>query len=186
MRTSGALAAAAVLAALLPVHAQDRKDPGPGVYAPGLYKVEIAIRDGRDAAATAERRYTLLVNDRQKAVLKIGSRNPVVTGSFQPSTAGAMANTQFTYVDVGVNIECTVRDETGGKIALHGVLDLSDIAPPDSAPAAAAAGHNPIIRQTKLELDTTVEPGKPRVVASIVDPATTRKLVVEATVTKAE
>jgi hypothetical protein len=179
MRNSGALAAAALLAALLPLHAQDRKDPGTG-----LYKVEIDFRDGQDGAATSGRRYTLLVNDRQKAVFKIGSRNPTVTGSFQPATAGAITKTQFTYIDVGVTIECSVRDETGGKIALHGVLDLSDIAPPGSAPAAA--GHNPVIRQTKLDLDTTVELGKPTVVASINDPATTRKLAVEATVTKAE
>jgi hypothetical protein len=176
MRTFGALLAAAVLAALVPLHAQDRKS------GPGLYKVEFVFHDGRDAAAMTDRRYTLLVNELQKAVFKIGSRNPIVSGSFQPATAGSVTNTQYTYVDIGVNIECVVR-ESGGKIALHGSLDLSDIAPHDST---AASARNPTIRQTRLELDTTVELGKPTVVASIDDPATARKLLVEATVTKAD
>jgi type II secretory pathway component GspD/PulD (secretin) len=144
--------------------------------------VEIDFHDGRDAAAPTGRRYTLLVNESQKAVFKIGTKNPVVSGSFQPATAGATANTQYTHIDVGVNIECVVR-ESGGKIALHGLLDVSDIAPHDSS---AASARNPTIRQTKLELDTTIELGKATVVASIDDPATARKLRVEATVTKAD
>jgi hypothetical protein len=45
--------------------------------------------------------------------------------------------------------------------------------------------HNPTIRQTKLELDTTLDLGKATVVASIDDPLTARKLQVEATVTRA-
>jgi len=181
MRTFGALLAAAVLTALLPLHAQDRKEPASG---PGLYKVEIDFHDGHDAAAMTNRRYTLLVKDSTKAIFKVGSRNPTASGSFQPAVAGSMANTQYTYLDTGVYIECTVH-ESGGKIALHGSLDLSEIAPHDSAPASAGV-RNPTIQQTKLDLDTTVELGKPTVVASIDDPATARKLLVEATVTKAD
>jgi hypothetical protein len=48
-----------------------------------------------------------------------------------------------------------------------------------------AGVRNPTIRQTRLDLDTTVELGKPTEVASIDDPLTSRKLQVEVTVTKA-
>src|SRR5450759_2388225 len=45
--------------------------------------------------------------DGQKATLKIGDRVPVATGSFQPGIGGVginpLVNTQFQYLDVGVN-----------------------------------------------------------------------------------
>ena len=44
--------------------------------------------------------------DGQKAVLKIGDRVPVATGSFQPGIGGVginpLVNTQFQYLDVGL------------------------------------------------------------------------------------
>src|SRR5258707_1015998 len=47
--------------------------------------------------------------DGQKASLKIGDRVPVATGSFQPGIGGVginpLVNTQFQYLDVGVNID---------------------------------------------------------------------------------
>jgi general secretion pathway protein D len=49
--------------------------------------------------------------DAQKATMKIGSKIPVATGSYQTgastSTVSSLVNTQFQYQDVGVNIEMT-------------------------------------------------------------------------------
>ena len=49
--------------------------------------------------------------DAQKATMKIGSKIPVATGSFQSgagiSAVSGLVNTQFQYQDVGVNIEMT-------------------------------------------------------------------------------
>lgn len=179
MRTRAALLAAAALVALLPLHAQSKKDPDPGS---GLYKVEINFRDGNDTGAMTDRRYTMLMTDSRKAVFKVGSRFPVVSGSIQPPAGGSVVDTQFTYVDIGVNIECILH-ESGGRVALHGSLDMSGIAVNGSGPVAGI--RNPTIQQTKLELDTIVELGKPAVVASIDDPLTARKLQVEATITRA-
>jgi|HubBroStandDraft_5_1064220.scaffolds.fasta_scaffold437005_1 hypothetical protein len=176
MHTRNALLAAAALAALLPLHAQDSKEAGP------LYKVEFNFRDGNDSGSLTDRRYTMLVTDSRKAVFKVGSKSPVASGAFQPQTSGAMVNTQFTYLDIGVNIECVVQG-AGGKATMRGSLDLSNIGPSDGATVAGV--HNPTIRQTKLELDTTLDLGKATVVASIDDPLTARKLQVEATVTRA-
>jgi len=172
MRTQSALLAALALAGLLPLYAQERT----------LYKVEIDIHDSSAAAGQADRRFTLLVDASKKAVFKVGSRTPTVSGSFQPATDGSMVGTEFTYLDTGVNIECTVHD-VGGKVALHGSIDLSDIAPNESGPVAGV--RNPTIKQTKLDLETTVSLAKPTVVASIDDPVTARQLRVEATITSA-
>ncbi|HEV2275943.1 MAG TPA: cohesin domain-containing protein [Acidobacteriaceae bacterium] len=54
---------------------------------------------------------SIRATDGQKADLKIGSRIPVATGSYQTGAATAivssLVNTQFTYLDVGVEIEIT-------------------------------------------------------------------------------
>lgn len=54
---------------------------------------------------------SIRASDNQKADLKIGSRIPVATGSYQTGAATAivssLVNTQFTYLDVGVEIEIT-------------------------------------------------------------------------------
>ena len=51
--------------------------------------------------------------DNQKATLKIGEKVPTASGSFQPGVAGVgvspLVNTQFTYLDVGVNLEVLPR-----------------------------------------------------------------------------
>jgi len=48
---------------------------------------------------------------RTESYLKIGDRVPVATGSFQPGIGGVginpLVNTQFQYLDVGVNIDIT-------------------------------------------------------------------------------
>lgn len=186
MRTSLALAAAAILMAHTPVRAQDS-------HGPAIYKVEFEIHDnsevageafGHDIHAERVRHYTLLTAANQKATFKVGSRVPVATGSFQSGTSAASMTpvTQYTYVDVGVNIECTIG-EANGKLLMHGNVDISSIMKNEPA-SPSASPSNPNIGQTRLVLDTAVDPGKPTVVASIDDPVTARQFKVQATITR--
>ena len=143
-------------------------------FAENVYKVEFNIRDGNESAK-AGRRYTMLINNGTKGVFKLGSRVPVVTGSFQPG-----GNTQFTYIDVGVNIECSIA-EHGPSVGLNASIDLSMIAPPEKGVPPAP---NPTITQIRFNLNADLPPGKSTAVTTVDDPVTTRKFEVEATVTK--
>jgi len=177
MRLSVALIAAALLLPQSPIHAQEKKDPADRP----AYKVEFNIHDTSGAAAKAGRRYIMLVNTGRKGVFKSGSRVPVATGSTQPSTGGTAISpmTQYTYVDVGVTIECLVNEVNGG-IAMQGNIDLSTAIPHD----AAARTPNPTLRHTRVDLDAAIEPGKPTVIAAIEDPADARQFQVEVTITR--
>src|SRR6266851_5218550 len=106
MRT--ALLLAAVM--LAPLYGQPRD----------VIKVDFTIRDSGDASGKRGRKYSLLLNSANKGVFKIGNRVPMATSA----SAGVGVNTQFTYVDVGVNIDCVVQD-TGGKMAMRADMDLS-------------------------------------------------------------
>ena len=77
------------------------------------------------------------VTDGQKATLKIGSRVPVATGSFQAGVGvgvtgssgvvNPLVNTQFQYIDVGVNIEVTPRVHPDGEVSMKLTVDISQI-----------------------------------------------------------
>jgi hypothetical protein len=174
MHTRRLLLAAVAMAASLPLHAQDASNTQP------QYKVEINFRDGSDTGSMTDRRYTMLVTDSERSILKAGSKSPTVSGSLQPQTSGSVVSTQFTYLDVGVNIDCFVQ-RAGAKVLFRGSLDLSNIGPDG---LAIGGVRNPTIRQTRLDVHTTVELGKATVVASIDDPITARKLLVETTIDK--
>jgi hypothetical protein len=138
---------------------------------PAVYKVDFTIRDSGDAGAKTGRKYSLLVNERQRQAFRVGNRVPMATSS-QPGS------TSYTYVDVGVNIDCTVAEQDG-RYAIHADLDLSSAVNAEKNPNA-----NPTVSQIKLNIDTTLMPGKPTIVASFDDPVTARKFEVEAAVTK--
>src|SRR6266576_1985722 len=73
--------------------------------------------------------------DGQTAKLRIGDRIPIATGSFQAgvgvgSTGGAgfvnpLVNTQFTYLDVGVNIDLTPRVHPNRDVSLKLKVEVS-------------------------------------------------------------
>lgn len=165
MRISLALAAATLLMIHGPAHAQDTHSTS--------YKVEFAIHDGSGATAKI-RRYTLVTTHNTRATFQVGSRVPVATGS-------GVANTQYTYLDIGVNIDCIVGDAKTGGLGMHGKIDMSSIVQHDDK---GGNPPNPTVGQTKVEMDTAIELGKPVVVASIDDPETMRHLQVEAIVTR--
>ena len=140
-----------------------------------VWKADFTIKDTGDAGGKTGRKYSLVINDRQKSVFKVGNRTPVATAVM--GTGVVTANTQFTYVDIGVNIECTVAEQNG-MVGMHTDLDLS------GAVADRNPTGNPTISQIKLAIDTTLTPGKPTIVAAFDDPVTSRRFEVEATVTR--
>jgi hypothetical protein len=162
-----------VMGLLLPVGAMYAQD----VRELPVYKAEFTLHDSTDAAAKNGRKYTLLVNGTRRATMHVGNRVAYPTGG---SGGIGQGNTQYQYYEVGVNIDCTV-EERGGKFMMHADLDLSTVVPPDKSVAGSLA---PTVSQIKVNMDTTIAPGKPTVVASFDDPTTARKFDVDVTLTK--
>ena len=157
-----------MLAAAVPVRAQDRDG--------STFKVDFTIRDTGDAGGKTGRKYSLLVNRGEKSTFKVGNRVPVASGS---QSGNAMTNTQFTYIDVGLNIDCRVA-EVGSKLAIHADLDISTAVMPEKSNPLP----NPTISSIRLNIDTTVAPGKPTVIASFDDPVTSRKFDIDVAINK--
>ncbi|HST10943.1 MAG TPA: cohesin domain-containing protein, partial [Terriglobales bacterium] len=98
--------------------------------------------------------------DGQKATLKIGDRVPVATGSFQPGIGGVginpLVNTQFQYLDVGVNIDITPRVHAGREVTLKVSLDISSV----TGQSNIGGISQPVIGQRKIEHEIRLKEGE--------------------------
>jgi general secretion pathway protein D len=114
--------------------------------------------------------------DNQKATLKIGERVPVATGSFQPGIGGVginpLVNTQFQYLDVGVNIDVTPHVHSDRDITLKIVMEISSVVGQSSIGGIS----QPIIGQKKVEHEIRLRDGEPSLIGGIMDDSQTRSL----------
>jgi general secretion pathway protein D len=114
--------------------------------------------------------------DGQKATLKIGDRVPVATGSFQPGIGGVginpLVNTQFQYLDVGVNIDITPRVHAGREISLKMVLDVSAV----TSHVSIGGIDQPVIGQRKIEHEIRLKDGEVNLLGGLMEDTQTKAL----------
>jgi general secretion pathway protein D len=114
--------------------------------------------------------------DGQKATLKIGERVPVATGSFQPGIGGVginpLVNTQFQYLDVGVNIEITPRVHAGREVSLKLTMDVSEV---DRYQDIGGVSQ-PVIGQRKIENEIRLKEGEVSVLGGMMEDSRTKSL----------
>ncbi|MGA2509294.1 MAG: cohesin domain-containing protein [Candidatus Acidiferrales bacterium] len=122
------------------------------------------------------------VSDGEKATLKIGDRVPVATGSFQAgvgvgTTVGAgvvnpLVNTQFQYIDVGVNIDVTPRVHPDGDVSMKLSVEVSQITGTESIGGI----NQPVISQRKIEHDIRLKDGEVSVLGGLIQRTETKNI----------
>lgn len=98
--------------------------------------------------------------DNEKASLKIGEREPTASGSFQPGIGGVgvnpLVNTQFTYLDVGVNVDLTARVHDNNEVSMKVTLEISNI----TGQVNLGGINEPVIGQRKVDLALRMKEGE--------------------------
>ena len=111
--------------------------------------------------------------DGQVAKLRIGDRIPIATGSFSSGlgiAAGAagginpLVNTQFTYLDVGVNIDLTPRVHPNHDVSLKLKVEVSS----HTGDALIGGITQPIISQRVIEHDIRLKEGEASILGGLV------------------
>ncbi|MBZ5678883.1 MAG: type II and III secretion system protein [Acidobacteriia bacterium] len=114
--------------------------------------------------------------DGQKATVKIGDRVPVATGSFQPGIGGVginpLVNTQFQYLDVGVNIDITPHVHAGREVTLKISMDISSV----TGNSSIGGINQPIIGQRKIEHEIRLKDGEANLLGGFLENRETRSL----------
>lgn len=166
--------------------AQDAPKPAESARAaepPGhFYHLEFVVQEtGTDGKPTNSRTYSGTVStsrtDRGFS-MRTGSRIPVITSA----SSGENKNTQYQYIDVGVNIDARDAQEQGDKLALSLVADISSLA----GSTGPVDGAGPVIRQNRWQAAALVPIGKPTVVftSDVLDNKGGMQLVLTATPVK--
>lgn len=118
------------------------------------------------------------VGDQQ---IKTGSRVPIATGTYGSNNANP-ANTQFQYIDLGVNLDVRDASERGEMLGLRLKAEVSSIA----RQTEVAGTGEPVIRQNVWDSLVLIPIGKPTVVFSSDDLDSKGKMQVEVTATRVE
>ena len=114
--------------------------------------------------------------DNQKADFKVGERIPVATGSFSTGASTAivssLVNTQFTYLDVGVEVEMTPTVHQDRDVSLKMKIIVSS----ENGQSTISGVTEPIIAQRTIDQTVELKEGEPSVLGGILSRTETRSL----------
>jgi general secretion pathway protein D len=111
---------------------------------------------------------SIRATDGQRATMKIGSKIPVATGSYNAGVSTGVASigvqTQFTYIDIGVNIDMTPTVHYDREVTLKMKIEvLSQI-----NTVTISGVSEPVIGQRTSEQVITLKDGEPSLLAGII------------------
>jgi general secretion pathway protein D len=119
--------------------------------------------------------------DGQDAKLRIGSRVPVATGSFQAgvgvgatgstgSVINPLVNTQFQYLDVGVIVDVTPRIHPDFSVSMKLSIEVSSV----TGTQSIGGINQPVISTRKVEHDIRLADGEVSVLGGLVENTSTK------------
>ncbi|SEG68570.1 hypothetical protein SAMN05421819_4260 [Bryocella elongata] len=133
------------------------------------YKLTYTLTDVDNGKPVGTQHFSMIVVGGQRTTLKQGSKIPVATGSY--STDHNAAQTQFTYLDVGMNFDATL-DELANGVRLQSKVEESGAETSNTIAGVA----EPVIRQAVLQGTAFLTPGKPVSLGAVDISGTTRRL----------
>jgi general secretion pathway protein D len=109
--------------------------------------------------------------DNEKATLKIGDKIPIATGSFGTpvgigtATGAVGVNTQFTYMEVGVNLEITPHVHTDGQVTLKTTMEISNV----TGNSSVGGISQPIVSQRRADQTIRLNDGEINLMGGILE-----------------
>jgi type II secretory pathway component GspD/PulD (secretin) len=141
------------------------------------YRLTYTVTEMDGGKQIGTQHYAMILVSGQTTTLKQGSRVPLVTGSYSAVATDktpAGAQTQVTYIDIGMNFDATLT-ATGDGAMLRSSVEQSSVAPETSG----VGPQDPIVRQTSLRGESFLAPGKSVALGSLDIPGSTSHLQIE-------
>lgn len=139
--------------------------------------ISVAISGGSYTALASDsntkviQRPEIRVMDSEKASLRIGDRIPIATGSFQSGLTQGV-NTQFQYIDVGVNIDITPYIHANNEVTLNMSLEVSSVTGQQSVDGVT----EPTIGQRRIEHQARLADGEVNLIGGIFEDTESKSL----------
>jgi hypothetical protein len=148
------------------------------------YRLTYTVTEFDGIKMIGAQRFSMTAIPDYTSKLKQGSKIPIATGAYNPvATTGdsprpAGTQTQFTYLDIGMNFDSDLSDDDPSPILFY-TVEQSSLAPETSG----LGPQDPILRQTSISGRTAITLNKPVLLGSIDIPGSTRRLDVEVLMT---
>ena len=184
------LAALAILAAIgivAPMRAQDKPAAAQEAKKPeSSLKVSVLVTELDGAKKISSLPYTFFVNvddaTRRPTSVRVGLRVPITTGTFTPT-----APTQFQYMDIGTNLDCTAYSTADNRYKLALSVEVSYLSSIDEKKSAVAGetlnitAGNPIVQRFTSSYNLLIRDGQTIEATSTTDPISGRVLQISVT-----
>lgn len=141
-----------------------------------FYHLDFVIKELDSGKTINARAYAMTVATDERTSIRSGNKLPVPSEPPASPPATPPAFRQYSFVDVGTNIDCAGVTEMQNLLALHVTVEISSV-PPESEPQAPG----PTIRQVKWSSPVVVPLRKPTVVFSSDDPTSKHQMQLELT-----
>ena len=140
---------------------------------PEYFRLNFVVKEIQDGKTVNARNYSTLMaaGEKDRASIRAGTKLPVQTGT-GPSQP-------FQFIDVGVNIDCNSLRRLQNRLDMNLSVELSTVLPPQDKATIPV----PQIRLNRWTVPVIVPIGKPTVLFSSDDLASTRTLQLELTAT---
>ena len=113
------------------------------------------------------------VSDGESARLRVGDRVPVATGSFQATAGlGPVVNTQFQYVDVGVNIDIAPHVHPDHSVSMKLSVEVSSL----NGKVNIGGIDQPVISQRRIDHDIRLQEGEVSILGGLAERQQTKSI----------
>jgi type II secretory pathway component GspD/PulD (secretin) len=136
------------------------------------YQLTFTLNESGSGNPASSRHIAMVIQVGNKSEVKLGSKVPIVTGSFDDQTS--KANTQVQYEDVGLMIEAWL-DSSGDSLRLHTKVEQSNV----SDEKSNVGIQDPVLLQSVFDGSSTLVEGRPQVLGTLETPGGSGKVEIE-------
>jgi len=147
-----------------------------------FFKLAFVMYELDDGKRTNQRDYMMIGRtDNQPSSIRVSTRVPIYT-----EVKGN--DKQYTYIDAGLRINCSLKEQVDRRLQFHCDIEMSSFVRPEQI--ASTTGHAgpeaPVMRTTRTESWALLTLGKPAVFTTVDDVNSAKRMQIEVTATKME
>jgi len=145
------------------------------------YRITYTLTELDAGKTVSTQHYSMLLGDGEHTSLKEGNKIPIATGTYSNGVAAtspsAEIQTQFTYLDIGMNFDASIA-VSGNSVHLKSKVEDSSL----EQPVTIAGVTEPVVRQSVLDGTSTLTLDKPAMLGTIDVPNSTHHIDIAAVV----
>jgi hypothetical protein len=145
-----------------------------------FFKLAFMMYELDDAKRINQRDYMMIGRtDNQPSSIRVATKVPIYT-----EVKGN--DKQYTYIDVGLRVNCSLKEQLDRRVQLHCDIEISSFLRPEQI--VGATGHAgpeaPVLRTTRTESWALLTLGKPSILTTVDDINSAKRMQIEVTATK--